>query len=220
MKKHLLILACIAFAGRTAMACECMESSDSRKLDRAGLAFIGIAAPLGAAPEGGAMTAFTIKAVFKGRAETSVVIHHHEEGTACGVIFEPGELYTVLASRGNDGNWYTNSCLDVWGTSALQDYKDKVDALTAPILANPQDEEALLAKGRFLLDNGDDEGALALFNYLRGIAPGNADALIGRARAFMALESYKEAAADLENALMLSPDNTEALELKTMLPEE
>ncbi len=220
MKTRILLSVLFAMAARPALSCECMDMTDSGRLQKAGLAFTGVAAPLGASPAGGTMTAFTIKTVYKGRAETSVVIHHHEAGPACGVVFQPGETYTVLASRGSDGNWHTNSCLEVFGEESLSSYKAEVDALTAPILANPQDEKALLAKARFLLDNGDDEGALALFNYLLGIHAGHADALIGRARAFMAMGSFKEAAADLENALMHAPGNAEALELKTMLPQE
>jgi len=218
--RSILFATALVFTGHAALACECMDMSGTRILEISGLAFTGVASPLGADKDGGVMTAFTIKDLWKGPAETSVVIHHHEAGPACGVAFEAGETYTIFATRGDDGNWHTNSCMYAGFGAYLEDYKSEADTLDAPLHQNPQDETALLAKGKFLLEHGDNENALGIFNYLRSIAPGNAEALIGRARAFLALGSRKEAAADVNAALMLAPENAEALELKEQIPEE
>ncbi len=71
--------------------------------------------------------------------------------------------------------------------------------------------DLLLERGREALDDGDVEAALDHLTALTDHAPGFAEGWHVRASAFFGIERFGMAAADLEHALTLNPNNYEAI---------
>lgn len=74
----------------------------------------------------------------------------------------------------------------------------------------PLQADVLDQAGNAWLLAGQTERAIGVFTAAHAIAPQNAEILIDRARSYAALQKYKDATADLDQALRIQPDHAEA----------
>ena len=111
--KRILVLLLLAAAlvpatAGTSWACQCVPSKMQTLVDRAEVVFTGTATDVSGDRRNSSVS-FEVADGFKGDVTGEVVVTTPASSAACGVIFEPGQTYTVLATR-NGSTIETNSC--------------------------------------------------------------------------------------------------------------
>ncbi|HWW46475.1 MAG TPA: tetratricopeptide repeat protein [Xanthobacteraceae bacterium] len=84
------------------------------------------------------------------------------------------------------------------------------NALSEAIKADPKGPEPYLKRGLFYLSRERHEHAVADFSSALGLSARQPAALAGRAESYLALRKDWEAAADLDEAVRIEPDNRQA----------
>lgn len=103
-----------AAAAGAALACSCLGYPDA-KTQLAETRLMVVARAEWTKPERGAtdpgrkVTRFTVVRTIKGEARRAWQIAHHIEGPTCGVVFQPGREYVVLAGA-EQGRMSTGLC--------------------------------------------------------------------------------------------------------------
>jgi Flp pilus assembly protein TadD len=84
---------------------------------------------------------------------------------------------------------------------------------------DPYNVQAL--NGRGLIDQGEKRHAEAIedFTAVHGLVPQRADPLVARATSYLALDKFKEAATDLDEAVQSEPNNGHAWSLRGLVYE-
>lgn len=111
MKKILVLLllaAALVPAAGTSWACQCVPSKMQTLVDRAEVVFTGTATDV-SGDRRNSSVGFEVADGFKGDVPGEVIVSSPASSAACGVIFEPGQTYTVFATR-NGSTIETNSC--------------------------------------------------------------------------------------------------------------
>jgi metalloproteinase inhibitor 2 len=112
MKKILVLLllaaALVPATAGTSWACQCVPSKMQTFVDRADVVFAGTATHVSGDRRNSSVT-FEVANGFKGDVPGEVIVSTPASSAACGVIFEPGQTYTVFATR-NGSTIETNSC--------------------------------------------------------------------------------------------------------------
>lgn len=108
--------AALAFAS-PALACSCLQQTAEEKIEQSAAIFVGTALrSVNSDEEGsdGGYTAFQVTEMLKGTAGDgeTYVSHPFDLGGNCGIDFEAGKEFFVLAALANEaGELQTNSCL-------------------------------------------------------------------------------------------------------------
>lgn len=111
----LVALALVTASATAAWACSCVRFNSAREqFDKAQLVFVGRAEGRELTGRDGgqpaAVTRFVVQRTLKGPRERVRRIAHSEETAGmCGIRFQRGRTYLVIAYRG-DVRWHTNSC--------------------------------------------------------------------------------------------------------------
>ncbi len=100
-----------------------------------------------------------------------------------------------------------NECLSMGDPAAAMANFDKALSLNAKYV------DAMVCKGRVLLDSGRKREALKVLNEALDIAPSHFRGIYTRGKTFFALQLFDEAAADLDRATSLRPENISAHQL-------
>jgi hypothetical protein len=112
MKKILVLLllaaALVPATAGTSWACQCAPSKMQSLVDGAQVVFTGTATDVSGDRRNSSVS-FEVAEGFKGDVPGKVTVSTPASSAACGVIFEPGQTYTVLATR-NGSTIETNSC--------------------------------------------------------------------------------------------------------------
>ena len=130
-------------APQTCAACSCIVQTFTEAADRAEVIFVGRAsggAPAGADEFGPSIAVtFAVSEVYKGSAPAEVVVRTADNSAACGVAFEEGQSYLVLAASDADG-LRTDLCS---GTALAGDVVaedlDSLGAAAAPAATPPHE---------------------------------------------------------------------------------
>jgi YaiO family outer membrane protein len=97
---------------------------------------------------------------------------------------------------------------------------DEAQRLLTPwVVAHPRDEDARFLLARILAWRGHPEDALAQYDFLLATAPANADYVLGKARAQVALGRYDDALALCARAVQLAPTYAEVWQLELQILE-
>ena len=97
--------------------------------------------------------------------------------------------------------------MDALGTEGL---RRLLEHLTEAVEANPDDTEALTARGLAYAELGDRRRAVEDYGRVIALDPDNVDAYLERARAYSELEEYRSALEDYDAAIRLAPGNAVA----------
>lgn len=108
----LATVAALTLAVGAAFACSCVRyNSAQEQLERSSVAFIGrVASTTAGENTDSRMTRFTVEKTLKGSPQTSRTVRHSiQTGGMCGVTFQSGRSYLILA-REHEGRLVTSSC--------------------------------------------------------------------------------------------------------------
>lgn len=140
----LLFAALVALvAPQTCAACSCIVQTFTEAADRADVIVVGTvsgSAPAGADELGPSIAVtFAVSEVYKGSAPAEVVVRTADNSAACGVAFEEGQSYLVLAASDADG-LRTDLCSGtaLAGDVAAEDL-DSLGAAAAPAAMPPSE---------------------------------------------------------------------------------
>ena len=120
-----------SFGVMPAWACSCVAASTQQHVERAGVVFVGRALVVDDTPDGITAT-FDVQEVYKGSLPESVPVNTASDEASCGIVFVPGERYSVFA-RVEDRELTTGLCDGTeTGSTSLA-----AAGFTEPIARNP-----------------------------------------------------------------------------------
>lgn len=95
-----------------------------------------------------------------------------------------------------------------------------VSALTAALVTNPNDPDIYYQRGLIYQSEQKHEHAIADFSSAIGLSARQSGALAGRAASYLATDKPQDAAADLDEAVRLEPNNPEIWSLRAQAYEK
>ncbi len=136
----------IFFAGSCAVipvafACSCINASPEQLYKNAQIVFVGTAMEQVASPSISRVDVhFHITATWKGFAGDELWLSTSDSTGACGVIFQTGRMYIVLASKDSDGILRTTQCSgtqEFSPTSTLTKYLQSLQSTSSSTASSP-----------------------------------------------------------------------------------
>lgn len=113
-----------------------------------------------------------------------------------------GAVFAFAASRNDDANGYAKFNKGDWD-DAIADY-------TKAIESNPDDTDAIIARGGAKRAKGDLDGAIADYSTVIGSKSNDVDAYVGRGDAKYSKRDWDDAIADFTKSIEIKPNNADA----------
>lgn len=166
----------IGLAGQSAFGCSCIVESENKKIDYGkwakgfkGAAFKGRVIRVETdAEKGESKVTFSVASFWKGVQDSEVLLFTPSDSGRCGVYYETGKEYTVIADR-TEGRLWIYLCSDLQYQAHLKGYLKALGKARKPPMPHPQDSDTLDNRQTRLLDemvSGNCEDELARLDML------------------------------------------------------